>query len=404
VTEPSDRVRDDTVDADAADDGSVTSTPGEATSGEAAPAETASGRTTSGEAVDAAGADERATDTAGDAPSAPEPVPLDEIIAERPVEALSPMRSPLALFGTVLVGGAMGAAELVPGFSGGTVAFVAGIYERLVASIRQGARTLSLLIRGRPQHAWQAVQAIDWPFVAALALGMITALLTLATALTTLLDERPVEMQAIFFGLILGAAVLAARQIREPNAWLILLVVVSAFGFFVLFGITAGEQTDPNGLWLILGGALAISAWILPGVSGSFVLLVLGLYTTVIGAVADRDVLTLAIFAVGCVIGLAAFSTALNWLLARAHDIVLAVLIGLMAASARVLWPWPSDGGLGNPELGAPEGSTAFLATALALAAFGLTWMFGLFATAIEIRRDRWRDKRAARDAERSER
>ncbi len=343
------------------------------------------------------GAHDDAVDAGASHVPAPGPTPLDEIVAERPVEALLPMRSPLALIGTAVVGGAMGAAELVPGFSGGTVAFVAGIYERLVASIRQGARTLSLLIRGRPQDAWRAFTAIDWPFVVALAAGMIVALLTLATTLTTLLEDRPVEMQAIFFGLILGAAVLAARQIREPNAWLVLLVVVSAFVFFVVFGFTAGEQTEPNGLWLLAGGALAISAWILPGVSGSFVLLVLGLYSAVIGAVADRDVLILAIFAVGCIIGLAAFSTALNWLLARAHDLVLAGLIGLMIASARVLWPWPSDGGLGNPALGAPEGSTAFLATALALAAFGLTWMFGLFATAVEFRRERWQAKRAAR-------
>ena len=344
------------------------------------------------DAVDAASGEAAAVEPADD------PTPLDEIVAERPVEALLPMRSPFALAGTAVVGAAMGAAELVPGFSGGSVAFVAGIYDRLVASIRQGARTLSLLVRGRPQDAWRAFTVIDWPFVVALATGMIIALLTLAETLTTLLDERPVEMQAIFFGLILGAAVLAARQIREPNAWLLLLVVVSAFGFFVVFGFTAGGQTEPNGLWLLIGGAVAISAWILPGVSGSFVLLVLGLYTAVIGAVADRDLVTLAIFGVGCVVGLAAFSTALNWLLARAHDLVLAVLIGLMAASARVLWPWPTDGGLGTSELGAPEGSTVFLAAALALAAFGLTWMFGLFATAIELRRDRWLAKRAARN------
>ena len=349
------------------------------------------------EPVDAAAVEPPASEPPASDLPASDPTPLDEIVAERPVEALLPRRSPLALAGTALVGAAMGAAELVPGFSGGTVAFVAGVYERLVAGIRQGARTLSLLVRGRPQDAWRAFTAIDWPFVVALAAGMLVALLTLAETLTTLLDERPVEMQAIFFGLILGAAVLAARQIREPNAWLILVGVASTFGFFVLFGFTAGDQIEPNGLWLLIGGALAISAWILPGVSGSFVLLVLGLYTSVIGAVADRDLVTLAIFGVGCIVGLAGFSTVLNWLLARAHDLVLAVLIGLMAASARVLWPWPTDGGLGNPELGAPEGSSVFLAAALAFAAFGLTWMFGLFATAIELRRDRWRNKRAVR-------
>lgn len=290
----------------------------------------------------------------------------------------------------------MGVAELVPGFSGGTVAFVAGIYERLVASIRQGARTLSLLLRGRPADAYRAFVAIEWLFVAALAIGMLTTLFTVAATVERLIDERPVELQAVFLGLVLGAAVLAARQLRRSSPWNILIGVAAAAIFFVLLGFGGGELVEPSGLWFVLGGALAVSAWILPGVSGSFLLLVLGLYTAVIGAASERALIPLALFAIGCVIGLAVFSTALNWLLARAHDVVLAVLIGLMVASGRILWPFPADGGIGNPQMGAPEGPESFLAIALMLTSFALLWMFGLFAHAVDRRRQAWRDRRAA--------
>lgn len=317
-------------------------------------------------------------------------VPLEDLVAEAPVEAAEPMRNPVALAGTALAGFAMGVAEVMPGFSGGTVALVAGIYERLVASIRQGARTLSLLVRGRPKDALRALLAIDWPFVAVLLVGMSAALFTLVSTLEGLLEERPVELQAVFLGLVLGATVVASRQLRSPKPWHVLLGVTSAAVFFVLLGFAPGEIADPSGLLFVLGGMVAVSAWILPGVSGSFILLILGLWPAVIAAGASREVVPLTLFAIGCVLGLAAFSTLLNWVLMRAHDVVLTVLLGLMVGSARVLWPWPSDEGVGNAELGAPEGSEVFLAIALALAAFALVWMFGLAASAIERRRLRW--------------
>ncbi|MCC5949004.1 MAG: DUF368 domain-containing protein [Nitriliruptoraceae bacterium] len=334
-------------------------------------------------------------DPRDEGPASRAPTPLDEIVAERPVEAILPMRSPLALAGTAVVGGLMGVAEVVPGFSGGTVAFVAGIYERLVATIRQGARTLSLLVRGRVDDAWRAFMVIEWPFVAALSLGMLTAVFAVASTMERLLAERPLEMQAIFLGLVLGAAVLAARQLRRSSPWNVLAGVAAAAAFFVLLGFGGGEIADPNPLWFVIGGAVAVSAWILPGVSGSFLLLLLGLYTGVLGAVSDRQVGALLLFAVGCVIGLAISSTALNWLLARAHDLVVSVLIGLMIASGRVLWPWPNDGQIGNPTLGAPQGAEIFLVAALVLGAFGSVWIVGLFGFAVDRRRQAWRERRA---------
>jgi putative membrane protein len=312
---------------------------------------------------------------------------LEELVAERPSEALTPMRHPLALAGTSVAGFAMGVAEVVPGFSGGTVALVAGIYERLVATIRQGARSASLLLRGRPHDALRAFAAIEWPFVGVLLVGMLLAVFTLAGRLERLIEERPVELSAVFLGLVLGAAVVASRQLRAPTPWHVLVGVVAAAVTFVALGVSPGTIDDPALLMILIGGALAVSAWILPGVSGSFLLLVLGLYPAVVGAVADRDLLVVAVFVLGCGVGIAAFSTLLNWLLARAHDVVLAALLGVMVGSVRILWPYPSDEGLGNPALGAPEGDTVFLALALALAAFALVWMFGLAASAVERRR-----------------
>jgi putative membrane protein len=298
-----------------------------------------------------------------------------------------PMRDPLALGGTGVTGFAMGIAEVIPGFSGGTVALVAGIYERLIAAIRQGARVLSLLLRGRVNDAMKALLAIDWLFLGVLLAGMLVAVFTLASTLERLIDERPVELSSVFLGLVLGAAVVASGQLRSPTPWHVLLGVVAAAVAFVSLGISPGTITDPSLLLVLAGGAIAISAWILPGVSGSFLLLVLGLWPAIVSAIADRDLLLLGVFAIGCGIGLAVFSTLLHWLLARAHDAVLAVLLGFMVGSVRILWPWPSADGIGSPDLGAPEGDTVLLAFALALAAFALVWMFGLAASAVERRR-----------------
>ncbi len=318
------------------------------------------------------------------------------VVVDRPVEARAPLRHPVALLGTSVAGFAMGVAEVVPGFSGGTVALVAGIYERLVAAIRQATRALSLALRGRFEPALRALLVLDWPFIAALLVGMVAALATVASPLRALIDERPVELSAVFLGLVLGAAGLAARRLRAPSGWLGLVMVAAAAAAFMALGMGGGVRTDPSLLAILLGGMIAVSAWILPGVSGSFLLVVLGLYAIVLDALADLDLGVLLVFALGCVLGLAAFSTLLNWLLARYHDLVLAVLIGLMLGSSRVLWPWPADAGMGSPELGAPEGDAALLAAALGLVAFAAIWMLGLTATAIEQRRLRWVERREA--------
>ncbi len=329
-------------------------------------------------------------------------LPIEQLVGERPLEAMATMRRPAALLGTFVTGGVMGAAEVVPGFSGGTVALVAGIYERLIANIRQGARTLSLLVRARPRDAWHALLLIDWLFVIVLGVGMLGVLFTVVGPLRELLETRPMEMSSVFLGLVLGAAVIAGRRLREGRGRHFLVVVAAAAVSFIGLGFSPGTIEDPNLLLIVAGGAIAVTASILPGVSGSFLLLILGLYPTVVTAAADRDFGILILFAIGCLLGLAAFSTFLNWLLARAHDLVLAALIGLMVGSVRVLWPWPSEAGVGgSAELGAPVGTEAFLALALALVAFALVYMGGLSASAVQRLRASWAQRRELRQAER---
>lgn len=318
-------------------------------------------------------------------------LPLDEIITERPAEVAVPLRGPLALGWAGIVGVLMGAAEVVPGFSGGTVALVTGIYERLIANIRQGARVLSLLIRGRVADALRGLSAIEWPFVGILLIGMFAAIFSLASWLQGLIDDHPTLLKAALIGLVLGASVLAARELRAPSPLHVLLGVVLAFGVFFGLGASGGPFVEPTLLWIFLGGAIAICAWILPGISGSFILLMLGLWPTVVGAVADRDLIILLVLILGCVVGLAIFSTALNWLLARYHDLALAALIGMMVGSVRALWPYPSDAPFENVELGAPEGTDALLALAVGLVAFTLVWVFGLVTAELARRRDRRR-------------
>jgi putative membrane protein len=302
----------------------------------------------------------------------------DEVVVPRPREAdpRATPRLPLDLLGTYAVGFAMGTADTVPGFSGGTVALVAGIYERLIANVRQGARALSLLLRGRFGDGGRAIAAIEWGFVVALLAGVLSAILALASLLEHQLEVAVMEMSALFLGLVIGATVVAVTELREPAARHLGVGLGVALVTFVALGFRAADAGDPSLGFVFVAGAVAICAMILPGVSGSFLLVLLGVFEFVIGSVNGRDLPILAVFTAGALVGLASFSTLLNWLLRRYHDVVLAALIGLMAGSSRVLWPWPADS-VSDPRLGAPV--AADVPVALALAA-GAAVAVGLFA------------------------
>jgi len=232
---------------------------------------------------------------------------------------------------------AMGVAELVPGVSGGTIAFITGIYLELVASIRGlGPRLLRLAARGRFAEAWREG---NLGFLAVLGAGMGTAILALARIVQFLLENRELEVWGFFFGLILASAVFVGRHVRPwtPTRW-------SVAGVGVLVGAGAAFLTalslPVTPVTVFLGGALAICAWILPGVSGSFVMLLLGLYPAVVAAIAELDLVFLAILAAGCTTGILLFSRFLTWILRRRYEATLALLSGFMAGSLLKLWPW----------------------------------------------------------------
>lgn len=249
----------------------------------------------------------------------------------------------------------MGAADVVPGVSGGTIAVLVGIYERLVHAISMASKALGNLLRLRFREAGQRLREIDWGLVLPLVVGIGVAIFTLAGVITTLLEDHPEAMAGLFSGLVAASAWVAWRMIRRPIGTSVGIVVVVAVVTFLVLGLKGGAVADPSWLVLFGAGAIAICAMILPGISGSFLLLMLGMYDFVISAVDARDFPVLGVFALGCIVGLALFSQVLDWSLANHHDIVVAAMVGLMIGSFRVLWPWP--GGVDSTELGTPGGN-----------------------------------------------
>jgi putative membrane protein len=288
----------------------------------------------------------------------------------------------IGVFRSIVGGFLMGAADLVPGVSGGTIALVIGIYERLVASIREGSSALASLIRGRPKWFREHLKRVEWMFLVPLLVGILAAVVSLASLLEHQLETNPTIMAGAFFGLVIGSVLIAWGLIRSPNGRHGLIAVGVAIALFLLLGLGEDATVTDPGLVLFFGaGALAICAMILPGISGSLILLLIGMYAAVLEAVNDRDLLSVGVFVLGAITGLAIFSQILHWALRRHHDNVLAALVGLMAGSLRVLWPWP--GGVDSSELGAPEGDLLVVAVA-ALVGFGFVFLISRLAAARE--------------------
>jgi len=231
---------------------------------------------------------------------------------------------------------AMGAADVVPGVSGGTVAFISGIYDELLRSIASVPHAVGLLLRGRIVAAWQAANAT---FLLVLLAGILTSVVSLARLITYLLEHQPIPVWSFFFGLILVSSHIVAREIQRWN-WsrAVSFVLGAAFAYWITVASPVQWGSDP--LSIFLAGAIAICAMILPGVSGSFILVLLGLYSFVLAAVKNLDLAVLALFASGCLIGIVSFAGVLRWLLVRWRDLTLAFLTGLMLGSLNKIWPW----------------------------------------------------------------
>ena len=285
-------------------------------------------------------------------------------------------------------GFAMGSADIVPGVSGGTIALVLGIYERFIASVRAGSKALTLLVRADVAGFRQWMAAVEWSFIIPLLAGIGVAFLTLARVIRDLLHDEPELMSAVFLGLVAGSVVVAWRLIRQPVVLHAALIVVVGVVAFVALGLARGTSEDSVGqmaepaLWAFFGaGAIAICAMILPGVSGSFLLVVMGMYGPALNALTEFEILNLLAFLGGAVVGLALFSQVLHLALQRYHDLVMAILIGLMAGSVRVLWPWPD--GVESTAIGVPEGDW-IIAIGLAVVAFVVVVVVGAYAQRLE--------------------
>ncbi len=237
----------------------------------------------------------------------------------------------------VLKGMGMGAADVVPGVSGGTIAFITGIYEELINSIKSiNLATIKLLFSDGFSAFWKAVNG---NFLLSIVIGIGISVLSLAKLLKFILENYPELIWSFFFGLIVASAIYVAKQIKSWNVGSIISLVAGIVVAYIITEITPAETT--NAWWFIfLSGAIAICAMILPGISGSFILLLMGKYAYIIGAVSDLKIGILAIFLSGAVVGIISFSNLLSWLLKKYHNQTIAVLAGFMVGSLNKVWPW----------------------------------------------------------------
>lgn len=231
----------------------------------------------------------------------------------------------------------MGAADVVPGVSGGTIAFITGIYEELINSIKEiNLEAIKLLFTGRWGSFWKK---INGNFLLAVFAGIFISVLSLAKVLEYLLEHHAVLIWSFFFGLVLASSYVVSRKITQWGYPRILALLGGIAIAFYITSVTPTTTTDAS-WFVILSGGLASCAMILPGISGSFILLLLGKYSFALQAVNERDLLNLLLLGAGAVTGLILFANLLSWLLKKYHDITIAVLVGFMIGSLNKIWPW----------------------------------------------------------------
>ncbi len=238
---------------------------------------------------------------------------------------------------TFLKGMAMGAADVVPGVSGGTIAFITGIYDTLLESIRRVNPSLIGIIKKDGLKA--AFEHVNGTFLILLLSGILTSIFTLARFITWMLHTHPIPLWSFFFGLII---ISVKHMFNQINHWKVSRFVSVLAGAGFAYGITVLHplHLEPTSLNILFAGSIAICAMILPGISGSFILLMLGMYAPILTAAKSVDIITLATFACGCLIGLLSFSHLLSWVLRNHRDIALTFLTGLMIGTLGKIWPW----------------------------------------------------------------
>ncbi len=272
----------------------------------------------------------------------------------------------------------MGAADVVPGVSGGTMAFILGIYEELLDAIKKFSSIEAIQMFSRLQFK-KAYNELPWRFLLFLGVGIVAAVLTLAGPITWMLKNQPAMIWSFFFGLVLASVATVWPRVKKWNAQAYAALLVGGLFAFWLVGVVPAET--PDTLWFIVFcGALAICAMILPGISGSFILLLLGKYDFILKTIQNfkhalhpfdlnalvSNGLIIACFLVGIVIGLSSFVRLLSWLFRKYHDLTVALLIGFMLGSLRKVWPW--KGAEGNI---LPENLSGTVMAAIGIGVFG---------------------------------
>lgn len=236
-----------------------------------------------------------------------------------------------------LKGMGMGAADVVPGVSGGTIAFITGIYEELIRSIKSvDLEALKLLLRLKPALFWKKVNG---NFLLALFTGILFSVFSLAKILKWLLATHPVLIWSFFFGLIIASAIVVIRKITAWNAVRLLALLSGIVIMYFITRFSPAETTEAY-WYVFLAGAIAICAMVLPGISGAFILLILGKYQFILTAVSEFDIPVLLVFGLGVIAGLLSFANLLSWLFRNYHDLTISLLAGFIIGSLNKIWPW----------------------------------------------------------------
>jgi putative membrane protein len=240
----------------------------------------------------------------------------------------------------------IGIAEVIPGVSGGTLALITGIYSRLLNNIDLLFKSLRNI--SHPKIMARNLTALEWKFLLPVFIGMAIALITTASFMEGLLESNPIELRAVFAGLVAAGIYIPYKMSVKVNGdnWGLrdyLLALIGALVAFFLTGLPQGEVSNPGPILIFFSAAIAICALVLPGISGSFLLLTIGMYSATIGALNDRDLQYLFIFALGALLGLASFVSLLKYLLNQRARPTLVLLAGLMLGSLRALWPWQGE-------------------------------------------------------------
>lgn len=231
----------------------------------------------------------------------------------------------------------MGAADVVPGVSGGTIAFISGIYEELIDSINKISLNAFKILRKEGFVAmWQS---INGNFLISLFIGIAISVITLAKLIRHLLETQPVLIWAFFFGLVLASIIHVAKQIKKWNLVSVILLIIGAFVAYYITTLVP-QTTEISSGYVFLSGALAICAMILPGISGSYILLLLGMYKPVLDAIHDKDFKIIGLLGAGAIVGLLSFSRLLKWLFDHYQNLTLATLTGFIIGSLNKIWPW----------------------------------------------------------------